>query len=118
MGIVCRLVLGSPPFSRRFELATPCVKDLLFASRQFVGRRDVTDRAVKTLGVVMCHELGHQPPRVVEREGCFRADGRVALSVLSQIGIGGSLAAAPLPHHRAYGSRTRRFDGLRSHHAL
>ena len=27
-----------------------------------------------------------------------------------QIGIGGHLAVPPLPHHRAYGSRTRRFD--------
>jgi hypothetical protein len=26
------------------------------------------------------------------------------------IGIGGHLAVPPLPHHRAYGSRTRRFD--------
>ena len=28
------------------------------------------------------------------------------------IGIGGSLAAPPLPHHRTYGSRIRRFAGL------
>src|SRR5437762_4220125 len=27
-----------------------------------------------------------------------------------EIGIGGHLAVPPLPHHRAYGSRTRRFD--------
>ena len=27
-----------------------------------------------------------------------------------KIGIGGHLAVPPLPHHRAYGSRTRRFD--------
>ena len=26
------------------------------------------------------------------------------------IGIGGHFAVPPLPHHRAYGSRTRRFD--------
>jgi putative ABC transport system substrate-binding protein len=26
------------------------------------------------------------------------------------IGIGGHLAVPPLPHHRAYGSRTRRFE--------
>jgi len=29
------------------------------------------------------------------------------------IGIGGHLAVPPLPHHRAYGSRTRRFDGVK-----
>jgi len=28
------------------------------------------------------------------------------------IGIGGHLAAPPLPHHRAYGSVPRRFGGL------
>jgi hypothetical protein len=28
----------------------------------------------------------------------------------AMIGIGGHLAVPPLPHHRAYGSRTRRFD--------
>jgi hypothetical protein len=27
-----------------------------------------------------------------------------------EIGIGGSLATPPLPHHRTYGSRIRRFD--------
>jgi hypothetical protein len=31
----------------------------------------------------------------------------------SRIGIGGHLAVPPLPHHRAYGSRTRRFDGVK-----
>jgi hypothetical protein len=30
--------------------------------------------------------------------------------VAPMIGIGGHLAVPPLPHHRAYGSRTRRFD--------
>src|SRR4051794_15595440 len=29
------------------------------------------------------------------------------------IGIGGSLAAPPLPHHRAYGSVPRRFDRIK-----
>ena len=29
------------------------------------------------------------------------------------IGIGGHLAVPPLPHHRAYGSRTRRFDWVK-----
>src|SRR5216683_7093815 len=29
------------------------------------------------------------------------------------IGIGGHLAMPPLPHHRAYGSRTRRFDRVK-----
>ena len=30
-----------------------------------------------------------------------------------KIGIGGHLAVPPLPHHRAYGSRTRRFDRVK-----
>jgi hypothetical protein len=30
-----------------------------------------------------------------------------------KIGIGGHLAVPPLPHHRAYGSRTRRFDWVK-----
>ena len=29
-----------------------------------------------------------------------------------KIGIGGSLAAPPLPHHRTYGSVLRRFEKL------
>jgi hypothetical protein len=31
----------------------------------------------------------------------------------SKIGIGGRLAASPLPHHRAYGSVPRRFDRVK-----
>src|SRR6516162_9308563 len=34
----------------------------------------------------------------------------------SKIGIWGHLAVPPLPHHRAYGSRTRRFDGVKLGH--
>jgi hypothetical protein len=33
--------------------------------------------------------------------------------VAPKIGIGGHLAMPPLPHHRAYGSRTRRFDWVK-----
>jgi hypothetical protein len=36
----------------------------------------------------------------------------------SPIGIGGSLAAPALPHHRTYGSRLRRFGGLGGWSAL
>jgi len=35
-------------------------------------------------------------------------NGRATLT----IGIGGDLTASPLPHHRTYGSRIRRFGGL------
>src|SRR6516162_7787859 len=35
---------------------------------------------------------------------------RVIFANAPPIGIGGHLAVPPLPHHRAYGSRTRRFD--------
>src|SRR5690348_9945119 len=34
-------------------------------------------------------------------------------SAASEIGIGGHLAAPPLPHHRAYGSVPRRFDQVK-----
>src|SRR5215813_691798 len=34
-------------------------------------------------------------------------------SVAPKIGIGGHLAAPPLPHHRAYGSVPRRFDRVK-----
>ena len=39
------------------------------------------------------------------RHGCLLDD-----PFAPMIGIGGHLAVPPLPHHRAYGSRTRRFD--------
>src|SRR5262245_13705187 len=39
-----------------------------------------------------------------------RGPGKLAVPL---IGIGGSLAAPPLPHHRAYGSVPRRFDRVR-----
>src|SRR3954463_3632331 len=35
------------------------------------------------------------------------------VSVAPKIGIGGRLAAPPLPHHRAYGSVPRRFDRVK-----
>src|SRR5260370_37513650 len=40
---------------------------------------------------------------------------REALAVVPpmSIGIGGHLAVPPLPHNRAYGSRTRRFDRVK-----
>ena len=47
--------------------------------------------------------------RFLIRQATFadaRGNGRDA----PKIGIGGHLAVPPLPHHRAYGSRTRRFD--------
>src|SRR3954465_7686064 len=34
-------------------------------------------------------------------------------SMVTEIGRGGSLAAPPLPHHRAYGSVPRRFDRVK-----
>src|SRR6516162_10650344 len=41
---------------------------------------------------------------------------RVIFANAPPIGIGGHLAVPPLPHHRAYGSRTRRFDGVQLGH--
>src|SRR3982751_6376914 len=37
----------------------------------------------------------------------------LAVPLQAEIGIGGSLAAPPLPHHRAYGSVPRRFDRVK-----
>src|SRR6516164_11172133 len=37
----------------------------------------------------------------------------VAVAFAPKIGIGGHLAAPPLPHHRAYGSVPRRFDRVK-----
>ena len=44
---------------------------------------------------------------------CRAGDGRM----VPEIGIGGSLAAPPLPHHRAYGSVPRRFERFGHHSA-
>ena len=43
-------------------------------------------------------------------EGAARQPGPFDRALAVLIGIGGHLAVPPLPHHRAYGSRTRRFD--------
>ena len=45
--------------------------------------------------------------------GFFRVLPRSGLVQWKLIGIGGSLAAPPLPHHRAYGSVPRRFDRVK-----
>ena len=50
-------------------------------------------------------------------ESCFTTTTRrelpnVGVCCVPTIGIGGSLAAPPLPHHRAYGSVPRRFERL------
>src|SRR5947208_12323645 len=53
---------------------------------------------------------------VMSTLGCVRlSKGGCATSALlvSEIGIGGHLAAPPLPHHRAYGSVPRRFDRVK-----
>src|SRR4051794_22135831 len=41
------------------------------------------------------------------------AEARANGEVSPKIGIGGHLAAPPLPHHRAYGSVPRRFDRVK-----
>src|SRR6516162_1121312 len=55
------------------------------------------------------------PPTEVRSKGISRR--KAAGFELSEngplIGIGGHLAVPPLPHHRAYGSRTRRFDWVK-----
>src|SRR5438046_2694887 len=51
------------------------------------------------------------------RYGCRCDAGKLTLGEVAQpralIGIGGHLTVPPLPHHRAYGSRTRRFDWVK-----
>jgi len=39
-------------------------------------------------------------------------ENRMPASPISVIGIGAAVTHRPLPHHRAYGSRTRRFESV------
>src|SRR5215470_1572503 len=54
---------------------------------------------------------GHQGPL----RGSYpsKTPARIKVAFGSKIGIGGHLAAPPLPHHRAYGSVPRRFDRVK-----
>ena len=51
-------------------------------------------------------------PKAVTYRGAHLSEIPRADRMFEWIGIGESLAAPPLPHHRAYRSRTRRFGGL------
>src|SRR5262249_44581264 len=58
-------------------------------------------------GLATASSVGAQPLRG------SRASFRIRSGLTMLIGIGGSLAAPPLPHHRAYGSAPRRFDRVK-----
>src|SRR5271157_161622 len=68
------LGLGSPLGVGCRQLLSPRGPDLLGATSHLVRRSDVGDRTVQTHGVVMAHELGDQPPSVVQAQGCLDAN--------------------------------------------
>jgi integrase len=57
--------------------------------------------------------LGHTQAATTHRYAHLASDPVKAAAATVSIGIGGSLAAPPLPHHLAYGSVPRRFEKLR-----
>src|SRR4051812_36428318 len=87
---------------------------------------DHRQSSTTTVSLAMIIDLGvvtYQAGREVERQRSA-AEAARALATAERrrageagrqapIGIGGSLAAPPLPHHRAYGSVPRRFDRVK-----
>src|SRR5271166_780163 len=65
------LGLGSPPGVGRRQLLSPRGPDGLRATGQLLRWRDVGDRAMQPHRVVVGHELGDQPPSVLQAQrGC------------------------------------------------
>src|SRR3954447_26462524 len=62
------LGLGAPPGVGRRQFLLACGPDRLGPTGQLVGRRDIGDRAVQAHRVVMVHELGDQPPSVLQTQ--------------------------------------------------
>src|SRR4051794_599043 len=73
-GKVLLLGLGSPPGVGRRQLLSPRRPDGLRATSQLVGRRHVGDGAVQTHRVVIGHELGDQPPSVLQAQRRLNSD--------------------------------------------
>src|SRR3954453_19738968 len=62
------LGLGTPSGVGRRQFLLSCDLDRLGPTGQFVGRRDIGDRAGQAHRVVMVHELGDQPPSVLQAQ--------------------------------------------------
>src|SRR4051794_659056 len=67
----CKVLLvgfGTPSGVGRRQFLLSCGPDRLGPTGQLVGRRDIGDRAVQAHRVVMVHELGDQPPSVLQAQ--------------------------------------------------
>src|SRR5258705_10878367 len=62
------LGLGAPPGVARRQFLLACGPDRLGPAGQPVDRREIGDRAVQAHRVVMVHELGDQPPSVLQAQ--------------------------------------------------
>src|SRR3954468_9020138 len=62
------LGLGASPGVCRRQFLLACGPDRLGPTGQLVGRRDIGDRAMQAHRVVMVHELGDQPPSVLQAQ--------------------------------------------------
>ena len=76
------------------------------------GKVDIGQRISTAVALLVAEEFDIEMNRidVVRAETGLSPDEGVTSGSNSMIGIGGRLAAPPLPHHRAYGSVPRRFD--------
>src|SRR6516162_290185 len=62
------LGLGTSPGVGRRQFLLACGPDRLGPTGQLVGWRDLGDRALQSHRVVMVHELGDQPPSVLQAQ--------------------------------------------------
>src|SRR6516162_5129731 len=62
------LGLGTPPGVGRRQFLLACGPDCLGPAGQLVGWGDIGDRTMQTHRVVMIHELGDQPPSVLQAQ--------------------------------------------------
>src|SRR5712671_1330159 len=62
------LGLGAPPGVGRRQFLLACGPDRFGPTGQLVGRRDIGDRTMQAHRVVMVHELGDQPPSVLQAQ--------------------------------------------------
>src|SRR5262249_50072746 len=67
------LASGAPGLGR-CQLPPPVGPDLLRSTRQFVRWSHVTDRTVQAHRVIVRHELGDQPPSIVQAQGRLDSD--------------------------------------------
>ena len=66
--------IASPSLTSLLQLLIALGKDRLFATMQFVARRDVAQGAVQSDFVVLGDVIGNQTPGVFQRQRCARPD--------------------------------------------